>query len=536
MTRLSVALPTLRRVDTLEHTLATVLRQDYDDMEIVVQNNGNDRATRKLVQSAGDPRVRHFSSKGVLTMTENWELAAENSSGAYLTFIGDDDALLPDACAIAGEVLEGDPSEILSWEPLVYFWPQFFDSARQNRLQAAISFDFVLRTQLSRPALQRVYQFKSHYSKLPMIYNSFISRSLVERVRRQHGRYFFGSSPDVTSGIVNASASNTFLKSSRPLSIAGLSHHSIGHRYSQADELPPREELERDFPDLAQNEDAVGNLEASIATDMAYVKQMLLADAGDVELDHRGLVRSVAAAINNSPARYERTLELVGVLTERFGIDLDTIHIPPNTGRPAPWPIGVHVLGPREVLFVIDGNVAGLRTIADAAGLASQLVPGPGQLVVDDAIPTSAPPVLLDLPLSFSKRGLGATGLIEGWAEPEGWGTWSIDNVSTMRIRLGAAPGPDPIRLGLRYRTIVLPQSEPQIVRCTIGTRLLHEWRLSESTYKGELTIEIPPDELKGDFVELALATPNAKAPADVGVGMDPRPLGIGVEQIRLLP
>src|ERR1700675_3619555 len=99
MPRFSVALPTLRRVDTLEHTLATVLRQDYDDMEIVVQNNGNDRATRKLVQSAGDPRVRHFSSKGVLPMTENWELAAENSTAAYLPFIGDDDALLPDACA-----------------------------------------------------------------------------------------------------------------------------------------------------------------------------------------------------------------------------------------------------------------------------------------------------------------------------------------------------------------------------------------------------------------------------------------------------
>src|SRR6266446_5939367 len=151
MTRFSVAVPTLRRVDTLEHTLATLISQDYDDLEIVGQNNGNDPATRELVESTCDLRVRHFGTDDVLSMTENWERAAENCSGAYVTVIGDDDGLLPDACAIAGAVLENDPSEILSWEPLVYFWPEFFDDARRNRLQAPISFDFVVRRQPSRP-------------------------------------------------------------------------------------------------------------------------------------------------------------------------------------------------------------------------------------------------------------------------------------------------------------------------------------------------------------------------------------------------
>jgi glycosyltransferase involved in cell wall biosynthesis len=56
MTRFSLVIPTLRRVDTLEHTLATLLAQDYDDMEIVVQNNGNDPATRELVESTRDAR------------------------------------------------------------------------------------------------------------------------------------------------------------------------------------------------------------------------------------------------------------------------------------------------------------------------------------------------------------------------------------------------------------------------------------------------------------------------------------------------
>src|SRR5258708_4157717 len=132
MTRFSVAVPTLRRADTLEHTLATLLSQDYDDMEIVIQNNGNDPATRELVESTHDARVRHFSSDDVLPMTENWEHAANHCSGAYVMFVGDDDGLLPAACEIAGNVLENDPNEILSWEPLVYFWPACLGSRRHN--------------------------------------------------------------------------------------------------------------------------------------------------------------------------------------------------------------------------------------------------------------------------------------------------------------------------------------------------------------------------------------------------------------------
>jgi len=536
MTRFSLVVPTLRRVDTLEHTLATLLAQDYDDMEIVVQNNGNDPATRELVESTHDPRVRHFSSDDVLPMTENWEHAANNCSGAYLMFVGDDDGLLPDACEIAGNVLENYPDEILSWEPLVYFWPEFFDPGRQNRLQAPVSFEFVIRAQLSRPLLQQLYRFETHYSTLPMVYNSFVARSLIDRIRRRHGRYFFGVSPDVTSGIVNASATDSFLKSSRPLSIAGLSHHSIGHRFSEADELPLSEELERDFPSLGDHPEAIGNLEVSVGTDMATVKEVLFANDGRIAFDYGGWMRSVAAAINSSPARYERTIELITGLADRYEVDLETVHIPPNTGRPAALPIGVYVRGPYEALFVIDGNLARLRNIADAARLASQLVPGPETLVVDDAVPASALPPLIDSPLSFSKAGFGAGALIEGWAEPEAWGTWSIAAVSKMQIRLGVEPSPDPVHLGLRYRTLVLPDGEPQIVRCMIGDRLLHEWQLSESTYAGELTIEIPADALETEFVQLSLATPNAKAPAEVGVGTDSRRLGIGVEEIRILP
>ena len=251
MPRFSVVIPTLRRADTLEHALATVLAQTEPDVQIVIQNNGDDPATRELVERIADPRVHHFSTDETIPMAENWERALANAEGDLITFVGDDDGLLPDACSIAGAVFDDADTEILSWEPFVYFWPSYWTESRRNRLQARVSADFRVAAVASAPLLQRFFDFQAHYSKLPMIYNSFVSRSLLERVRERHGRYFIGSLPDLSSGVVNAAFCETFLKSERPLSVAGLSGHSTGHRLWRAETWASPDDFERDFPDLA---------------------------------------------------------------------------------------------------------------------------------------------------------------------------------------------------------------------------------------------------------------------------------------------
>ncbi len=277
MPRFSLVIPTLRRADTLAHALATLTAQRFEDVEIVVQNNGNDSETRDVVRMNGDPRVRLFGTDAVLSMTDNWERALENCVGDFVTFIGDDDALLPDACHVAAAALE-EGHEIVSWEPCLYFWPSFPDDMRRNRLQAPIAFDFTVRPRSSRPILEQVYAFELHYSKLPMIYNSFVGRSLFERVRRRFGRYFFGSSPDITSGVVNAVCTERFLQSSRPLSIAGISRHSIGFRLTQLETVVTPEDLERDFPLIRKTDPAAAtNLEFGIGVDLNEMAQEVLA-------------------------------------------------------------------------------------------------------------------------------------------------------------------------------------------------------------------------------------------------------------------
>lgn len=228
MPRFSLVIPTLSRPDTFRSALKTLVAQTYADFEIVVQNNGKDSATEDAIEEFRDSRIRHFSSTSILTMTENWEAALSNARGDFVTFIGDDDGLFPDACELAAQTLASTTLEIVSWLPYCYYWPNYIEQGLNNRLVALVNDDFHVQILSSDNYLRRFYRFAIDYSRLPMIYNSFVGRSVIQRTKKATGGYFLGHSPDVTSGIMNATHTQQFARISRPLSITGLSGHSTG--------------------------------------------------------------------------------------------------------------------------------------------------------------------------------------------------------------------------------------------------------------------------------------------------------------------
>ena len=114
----SIVIPTRARPDTLRHALRTVLAQTDGDFEVIVHESGDDPATAATVAEFDDPRVRFFKTGEPMRMTENWERALAHVRGDYVLFIGDDDGLLPDACAIAREILNAKPYAFLDNAPL----------------------------------------------------------------------------------------------------------------------------------------------------------------------------------------------------------------------------------------------------------------------------------------------------------------------------------------------------------------------------------------------------------------------------------
>lgn len=535
---LSVVLPTLNRPDTLRYALATLAGQvGASDCEFIIQNNGGNGEIAAMVDALGDPRFRHFVTGSVLTITDSWEAALGHASGEYVTFIGDDDGLMPDACSVATRLLESRAIDLLSWRPFTYYWPSYYHPAFRNLLEAEIDFSTSGESVASRSELALVYGFQAHYSRLPMIYNSFVRRDLIERMRAICGRYFVGCSPDVTSGIANAALTDSFVRLSRPLAMSGLSAHSTGHTtfFEETDGIGSARgrrdfgavEADPELPDL-------NALSLFLAKDMLLVKRLLFADDGELRLSFKGLAQATAADINDRPQLYDRTLQTIRDLAAMHDFDVADLLIPPRrTGRPV-MDRGVRTTGPHRVHLALDGSALGLGSIADAVRVISQFLPDQGALDLATIESVRPVPLLDGAGLDFMRGGAGVAALVEGWSNPEAWGTWSIARSCTLRF----AVRPRPARragINLACRAFVSAEHPVLGVTCRIGNGVPQDLEFSTRSFSGVRTFELDPAVIAADgTLTISLVLTDPRSPADLALGPDVRPLGIGIERIWL--
>ena len=538
MPLLSVVVPTLDRPDTLRHALATMACQPaHADCEFIVQNNGGNPEIARMVADLQDKRFRHFASDTVLTMTDNWETALGHASGEYVTFIGDDDGLMPYACATAADILSNGKIDLLSWRAYSYYWPSYYHPAFRNRLLAEIDLVSSAERVSSRRELARIFGFQAHYAHLPMIYNSFVRRNVIDRMRTIGGRYFIGLSPDVASGIANAALTDSFVRLSRPLGMAGFSRHSTGHAlFFETTDLLDTSRGARDFgtvdgdpqlPDL-------NALQLFIAKDMLVLKRLLLPDADDVRLDFRALAQALATDINNRPPLYDRTVQAIGELARTHGFDVADIIIPARLADRPPPGRSVRAAGPNRMRYELDGSALGLGSIADAVRVIAQFVPDQEPFDPAALEASMSAPILGAEKLEFTRDGAGVAALIEGWSEPEEWGTWSIARTCVLRFEVRPVPS-RPVEIVLACRAFV-SDGNPQLqALCRVGDGAPQRLTFSLEAFAGLRRLTLDPAAISADgTVTIRLALSDPRSPADLGVSSDVRPLGIGLERIWL--
>src|SRR5579863_8132675 len=120
MPHFSIVKPTRARPHTLAHNLRTAVEQTYPDIEILVHESGDDPRVAETVAQVGDYRTRFVKTGVPVPMPENWERALNCATGEFIAFIGDDDALVSDACASVAAIIEKTPAEAVSWPPAPY--------------------------------------------------------------------------------------------------------------------------------------------------------------------------------------------------------------------------------------------------------------------------------------------------------------------------------------------------------------------------------------------------------------------------------
>jgi glycosyltransferase involved in cell wall biosynthesis len=382
----SIVLPTRGRADTLRHTLKTVLDVEGTDYEVIVAGNGGGPETRQVVEAFASEKIRYVHSSEPLSMADNWERGLEAAAGDYITFLGDDDGMMPDALELARRFHGERPRDILSWVPFTWVWPQA--PAAELRNFAALHFGSHIENRNSRAALKDILSHKTDWTTLPTIYCSFVPRPEIETIRAAHGRYFLASLPDVFSGIANLISSTPIFYCYRPLTCWGLSHHSTGMaQMYQAG--PNRDQLDEDRRRAAPDpwhprvRGAELIVEVRIFDLYLKMKDKLFPDDEALKPDMAGLLRHVAGV--SARRFHERWHEVKAAVEEMARVNgLDAANFPvAPPGSPPVTPFGYYrapgVAG-EVVRFWQFTDPRTVRTIEDFVSYAHRLCVPPSRV------------------------------------------------------------------------------------------------------------------------------------------------------------
>lgn len=94
---ISILIPTRNRYFLLRMAIETILKQEMQDYEVIIQDNNSSDATSQIANEFRNNKIKYFRSDVDLNVTDNWNLALRNSHGRFVLMLGDDDALVPKA-------------------------------------------------------------------------------------------------------------------------------------------------------------------------------------------------------------------------------------------------------------------------------------------------------------------------------------------------------------------------------------------------------------------------------------------------------
>jgi len=95
----SVIIPTLHRPTLLTRALASVFRQTWRELEVIVVVDGPDPDTIAILRSIGDPRLRVIINPQSLTAAGARNVGMDHAKGEWIAFLDDDDEWLPEKLA-----------------------------------------------------------------------------------------------------------------------------------------------------------------------------------------------------------------------------------------------------------------------------------------------------------------------------------------------------------------------------------------------------------------------------------------------------
>ena len=238
--KFSILLPTRNRVRYLEFAMQTVIRQDYEDWEIIVSDNASEEDVAGLCRSLGDARVKYVRTTEFVPVTDNWNNALSHSSGEYVIMLGDDDGLMRGHLSTMARLIEQfDTPDLIYTAAYIYAYPGVLPDHPEGYLRLNRNPLFPSEEPFWLPASHR-RTLVDHAMRLrmPVTFNmqhSVISRRFIDSLA-PHGPFFQSPYPDFYATNVAFLKAQRLLVFQRPMVTIGITPRSYGFFHFNKDE------------------------------------------------------------------------------------------------------------------------------------------------------------------------------------------------------------------------------------------------------------------------------------------------------------
>lgn len=108
--KVTIAIPTRNRSKLLKRAIQFVLKQTYENYELIIVDNASTDNTKKVVKSFKDRRIHYQKNKKNLGIIKNWNKCIKYARGKYLNIFHDDDVIYPTFIEEAVLALDANPS------------------------------------------------------------------------------------------------------------------------------------------------------------------------------------------------------------------------------------------------------------------------------------------------------------------------------------------------------------------------------------------------------------------------------------------
>ena len=226
MQRISFVVPTRNRMHTALPCIRSLLAIE-GDFQVVVRDCSDTPVLRDAIDALCDARIT-YQYASPTSMTDNWNGAFELCSGDIVCYIGDDDGIIPSAKRVVDALAaRGDLEIAVSSATVVYSWPDYPGAGEAGILGYPHPKDTInVHTVEGRSAIERSIRLDAGAPSLPRIYHGFVSRTVMERVKKKTGAYFSTVNPDWFSYYMLAGVTDSYHVVDCPLTIVGRSGDS----------------------------------------------------------------------------------------------------------------------------------------------------------------------------------------------------------------------------------------------------------------------------------------------------------------------